>query len=70
MMNIDRIWRPILTTLQKKDAPLKKEDIARIQDELKVLLKSNSVASHALHVHLLEFTKSDRALIRNVLPAG
>ena len=32
-MSIDRKWELILTTLQRKDAALKKEDISFIQDE-------------------------------------
>ena len=39
MMSIDRKWRLILTTLQKKDAALKKEDMSCIQDELKMPLE-------------------------------
>ena len=33
---IHRKWELILTPIQKKDAPLKKEDIARTQDELEM----------------------------------
>ena len=39
MMSIDRKWGLILTTLQRKDAALKKEDISFIQDELKMPLE-------------------------------
>ena len=56
MMSIDRKWVLILTTLQKKDAPLKKEDTARIQDELKMPQEFKSVANHALYANLLGFT--------------
>ena len=35
MMSIDRKWGLILTTLQRKDAAVKKEDISCVQDELK-----------------------------------
>ena len=45
MMSIDFKWGLILTTLQRKDAALKKEDISFIQDEI------------ALYVNLLGFTK-------------
>ena len=57
MMSIDRKWELILTTLQRKDAALKKEDISFIQDELKMPLEIKSVANHALYVNLLGFTK-------------
>ena len=57
-MSIDRKWGLILTTLQRKDAALKKEDISFIQDELKMPLEiKKSVANHALYVNLLGFTK-------------
>ena len=36
MMSIDRKWVLILTTLQRKDAASKQEDISCIQDELKM----------------------------------
>ena len=39
MMSIDRKWVLILTTLQRKDAASKKEDISCIQDELKMPLE-------------------------------
>ena len=39
MMSIDRKWELILTTLQRKDAASKKEDISCIQDELKMPLE-------------------------------
>ena len=57
LMSIDRKWGLILTTLQRKDAALKKEDISFIQDELKMPLEIKSVANHALYVNLLGFTK-------------
>ena len=39
MMSIDRKWGLILTTVQRKDAAFKKEDISCIQDELKMPLE-------------------------------
>ena len=42
MMNIHRKWELILTTLEKKDAVCKKEDISCNEDALKM-----SVANHA-----------------------
>ena len=39
MMSIDRKWWLILTTVQRKDAAFKKEDISCIQDELKMPLE-------------------------------
>ena len=36
MMSIDRKWRLILTTLQRKDASFKKEDISCIQELFRV----------------------------------
>ena len=36
MLSIDRKWELILTTLQRKDAAVKEEDISCIQDELKI----------------------------------
>ena len=39
MMSIDRKWVPILTTLERKDAALKKEDISCVQDEFKMPLE-------------------------------
>ena len=79
LMSIDRKWRLILTTLQRKDAVLKKKDIFCVQDELKI----KDVANHALHLNLLgrderqrkrpSYFKFDRAFVRDVqanLPEG
>ena len=46
-----------MTVLQKKDAPLKKEDIALIRDELRMPLEIKSVTTHALHVNLMGCTQ-------------
>ena len=57
MRSIDRKWGLILATLQQKHVPLKKEDIAPTQDELKIPLGTNDVANHALYVNLLRCKK-------------
>ena len=56
-MSLDRRWELILTTLQKKDALMRKEHTVRIQDELKMSLEIYSVVNHALYINLLGFTK-------------
>ena len=52
MMSIDRKWGLILTTLQRKDAASKKEDISCIQDELKMPLEIKSVVQKVDNLHL------------------
>ena len=57
MMSIDRKWETILNDIQKKNAPLSRDEISRSQDKLKMTDDIKKAANHALYVNLLGFTK-------------
>jgi len=57
LMSIDRQWENILNTIQKKDNTLSKEDVSKLQDELKMTPEIKKLANHSLYINLLGYTK-------------
>ena len=49
----------MLTKLQKKDAPLQKEDIGRIQDGLEMSLEIKCGTNGVMYLNLVTFTKRE-----------